>query len=56
MSDKTILVNERQPPGADGFHPIGTFRFAESATIIVSNSGTDGFVIVDAIQLLPAND
>ena len=33
--------------------PIGTHRFDDEARIVVSNAATDGFVIIDAGQLLP---
>jgi len=42
--------------GADGFRPLGTFRFDKSATVTVATAGTDGYVIIDAVQLLPVKD
>jgi hypothetical protein len=53
---KTVSVNERQEPPIDkAFVSLGTFAFLASkpAVIIVSNGNTDGFVIIDAVQLLP---
>lgn len=52
--DKTVLVNQRENPKYDGlFQPIGEFSFNEGqTTIIISNKNTNGFVMVDAIQLI----
>jgi hypothetical protein len=38
----------------DGFRSIGAFRFAadQAAKVVISNASTDGFVIVDAVQLV----
>lgn len=52
----TIAVNERQEPPIDkAFISLGTFPFAagKPAAVIVSNENTDGYVIIDAVQLLP---
>lgn len=54
---KTVAVNEKLAPKLDKhFVALGTFRFTpeQPAVILVSNAGTDGFVAVDAVQLLPA--
>lgn len=45
----------RSGEGADPFHSLGVFTFAKQAIVEVSNAGADGHVIVDAIQLLPAD-
>lgn len=53
---KTVTVNERrEPPIGKAFVSLGTFWFVASqpAVILVSNANTDGFVIIDAVQLLP---
>ena len=50
-----VLVDQKKAPPLDGlFAPLGTFALAEddSVTITVSNEGTDGYVIVDGVQLL----
>ena len=38
----------------EGFRAIGVFQFdtAQATKIVVSNTDTDGFVIVDAVQLV----
>lgn len=55
---RTVQVNQRQQPEIDSLlHSLGTFDLAagRSTTIEVSNAGTDGYVNVDAIQLLPVD-
>ena len=52
-----VKVNQKRKPPIDGlFAPLGVFRFAADrpAVVSVSNAGTDGHVIVDAVQFLPA--
>jgi len=51
--EKTARVNEREKPGENGFVSLGRFRFDTTATVTVSNTGTDGYVVVDAVQLVP---
>jgi hypothetical protein len=51
-----VLVNQRAaPPVEKAFVSLGTYRFEAGKRyfISVSNSGADGFVVVDAVQLLP---
>lgn len=53
---KTVMVNERiEPPIDKAFVSLGKFDFMASkpAVIIVKNDNTDGYVIIDAVQLLP---
>jgi hypothetical protein len=57
VGDKTVKVNEKLTPPIDGlFISLGTYQFtaAKGAAIVVSNEGTDGYVIIDAVQLLPS--
>ena len=52
-----LKINQRTPPPIDHrFVSLGKFRFDESGQwyVLISNEGTDGHVIVDALQLLPA--
>jgi hypothetical protein len=49
-------VNQRLTPKFDKFFvSIGSYRFTteKPAVVTVSNEGTDGYVVVDAVQLLP---
>ncbi len=48
----TVKVNQKIG-GKDGFHSLGDYLFGESATIEISNQGTNGHVIADAVQLIP---
>ena len=50
--EKQVRLNERHEPDSDGFKSVGTFRFEKQGKIEISNAGTDGHVIVDAVQLL----
>jgi hypothetical protein len=50
-----LKIDQRKTPPIDGhILPLGRFRFARSApgAVIVRNNNTDGYVTVDAIQLL----
>ncbi len=50
---KRVTVNEQVKGSVDGFlQPVGRFRFeaGEEAVVEISNEGTDGHVIVDAVQ------
>ena len=51
-----ILLNQRLGPQGDGaFHVLGTFEFAagREGWVEIRNTGTDGHVVVDAVQWLP---
>ena len=51
-----VRVNQKQPPPINkAFVSLGKFRFdpRQPAWIELSNEGTDGHVIADAVQLLP---
>ncbi|MFM8891898.1 MAG: DUF1549 domain-containing protein, partial [Planctomycetia bacterium] len=50
------VVDMRKPPPVEGrFVSLGTFRFDASNQwfVLVSNEGTQGYVIVDCVQFLP---
>jgi hypothetical protein len=52
----TIKINQRETPKIDkAFVSLGVFRFeaGKEAVVTVSNEGTTGYVIADAVQLLP---
>lgn len=53
---KTIVVNEKRPPELDkAFISLGVFRFdaEQPAIVTIATEKTDGYVVADAIQLLP---
>ena len=53
--ESSVTVNQRQKPsGGSAFHALGEFRFeaGKTATVTISNAGTDGHVIIDAVQWL----
>jgi hypothetical protein len=51
----TVTVNQKRKPAGKHFHPLGTFRFAAGTqgTVTIHAAGSDGHVIVDAVQFLP---
>ncbi len=52
----TLHVDQKKRPPIDGlFISLGTYEFAAGAkaTVRISNEGTTGVVIVDAIQIVP---
>jgi hypothetical protein len=54
---KTLTVNQQSPPPIDGqFLSLGLFDFSadQPAAVLISNHGADGYVIIDAVQWLPA--
>jgi hypothetical protein len=54
--EQTITVNEKQAPTLDkAFVSLGKFHFTadKPAIVTVTTEGTDGYVVVDAVQLLP---
>jgi len=51
-----VFVNQKlAPKGEAPFHVVGTFEFAagKDSWVEIANAGTDGHVIVDAVQWLP---
>ncbi len=53
---KTVVVNQRkQPPVRNLLLSLGTFEFTagREGFVEISNTGTDGHVIVDAVQWVP---
>jgi len=48
---KEIVVNQRERDGNG--KSLGTYRIETGITITVANRDTDGFVVVDGVQLLP---
>ncbi len=54
--ESEFRINQKQPPTDDGlWQTLGTFRFEAGgqAYVIISNEGSDGHVIADAIHFLP---
>jgi hypothetical protein len=57
--EKTITVNERKPPLIDGrFVSLGTYTFLKDGQgyVLISNEGTKGHVVADAVQFLPVDE
>ena len=49
-----LTLNQREEGSNDPFHDLGTFAFEAGATasVTISNAGTDGYVVIDAVQWL----
>lgn len=57
--ESTVKVNEQLIPPIDRiFVSLGRFRFdsGREAAVSITNSGADGYVVVDAIQFVPVKD
>tara|TARA_R110002072_G_scaffold174303_3_gene329355 strand:+ start:36502 stop:38694 length:2193 start_codon:yes stop_codon:yes gene_type:complete len=51
-----VFVNQQQPPNRGTFQAIGSYRCVagQQTSVTISNEGSDGYVIVDAVQFVPA--
>ncbi|MEK6236366.1 MAG: DUF1549 domain-containing protein [Planctomycetales bacterium] len=51
---KTVIVNQRVTPSGGAFFSLGKYRLAQGtkAVVVISNKGTNGYVIADAVQFL----
>jgi len=53
----TVLINQRHKPEHGAFSDVGTYTFKVGETKIeITNKGTDGYAVVDALQLVAADD
>ena len=52
--ERTVRLDQRQEPGVDGlFASLGIFDLDKNnVEIVIGNDGTDGYVIVDAVQFI----
>jgi hypothetical protein len=54
---KSLTINQQKPPPSEGnFLSLGTYSFTTTApaAVTVSNRDSDGYVIIDAVQFIPA--
>ncbi|MCA9124475.1 MAG: FAD-dependent oxidoreductase [Planctomycetaceae bacterium] len=51
---KSFAFNQKTS-GQNGFNSLGEFECKETVVVEISNKGTDGYVIADAVQLLPTS-
>ena len=50
---KRVTINERQEPPIDFlFISLGTFEFDDAGKVEIRNDGTNGYVVIDAVQFL----
>ena len=53
--DETLRIDQRKKAPIDGlFLPLGTFDLDEKSSVVVTNADANGYVVIDAVQLLPA--
>lgn len=52
--ESKFTVNQKETASHEPFHEVGTFTFSaeKTASVTISNEGTDGHVIIDAVQWL----
>ncbi|HJZ58687.1 MAG TPA: FAD-dependent oxidoreductase [Gemmataceae bacterium] len=56
---KTVTVNQqKKPPISELFVSVGTYRFekGKAGSVLIANDGTDGYVIIDAVQWVPVKE
>ena len=49
-----VSLDQQKTAPAEPFATVGTFAFGDSGSVEIRNEGTNGFVIVDAVQFVPA--
>ena len=56
VNGKTVTVNERDT-GGSGYVLLGKFSFVKGTknSVVISNAGTNGLVVADAVEFLPAD-
>ncbi len=57
--ENTVMVDQRETPPIGGrFRSLGQYRFEKDGQgyVLVSNEGTQGHVVVDALQLIPVDE
>ena len=57
--EKTVPVDQTKPPKIENlFHSLGRFKFnaGSAGSVSISNKGTEGHVIVDAVRFVPVGD
>lgn len=53
---KVVVNQKKKPKVRELFEPVGTFRFekGKAGHVEISNAGTDGYVVIDAVQWVQA--
>ena len=55
---RRLKLDLRTPKPADGVFwlDLGAYDFQGEASVIITNEGTDGYVVIDGIRWLPAGE
>ncbi|HEX5106660.1 MAG TPA: FAD-dependent oxidoreductase, partial [Pirellulaceae bacterium] len=53
--ESVVTVNQKKDPADKIFQSLGKYAFDKEAIVAISNAKTDGYVIVDAVQILPVD-
>ncbi len=58
LGSKTVAINQKEKPSHELFHQVMTVTYGvgEEASVTISNEGTDGHVIIDAVQWLKVEE
>jgi hypothetical protein len=53
---RVTLDQKKKPAVRELLHAVGTYRFekGKAGYVEISNAGTDGYVVIDAVQWVPA--
>ncbi|WP_186775489.1 FAD-dependent oxidoreductase [Rubripirellula tenax] len=56
--ESELVVNQQNEPAENGWHKLGRFDFSSKtrAAIEITTAGTDGYVIADAVRLVPVTE
>jgi hypothetical protein len=55
--ESKVTVNQKQAPAIEKiFRALGRFEFDKEAVVVISNAGTDGYVVIDAVQAVPVEE
>lgn len=50
-----LAVDQKKTPAIERrFHSLGKFKFEKEGVVTISNADTNGYVVIDAVQLVPA--
>jgi len=52
-----VKLNQKKAPAVDKFFTsVGTYTFGSEASVTITNEGTDGYTVIDAVRWLPVKE